>query len=166
MAPISTNLLSQYVFLWCSGVDPPAMTTAWAWEVVGHRCVGGRLCACWFVWFVAFAELRHKLRMLLTTSGEIPGTETSSCGMVEGNVCHSKHIGRDFMAGLKGGTVGGELKGYTELLQEARKIATDRMIEAAKILGADAIVSVRYSTAFVMSGCTEIYVYGTAVKRT
>ena len=75
----------------------------------------------------------------------------------------AKHVGRDFMAGLKN-IVGGELKGYTELLTDARNQATDRMIEQAEALGANAIINVRLSTSSVAQGAAEIYVYGTAVR--
>lgn len=123
--------------------------------------LGESLCsAAWFAPWKGVATVR----MLLTTTNEVSGKPTTlTLGLVSGNVCYSKHIGRDIMAGLKGATVGGELKGYTELLQEARKIATERMIKEAETLGASAIVCVRYATAFIMEGATEIYVYGTAV---
>ena len=75
----------------------------------------------------------------------------------------SKHIGRDIMAGLKG-IVGGEIKGYTEMLNDARHIATTRMIEEARNLGANAIIGVRYATSSVMSNTSEVLVYGTAIK--
>ena len=75
----------------------------------------------------------------------------------------SKHIGRDFMAGLKT-IVGGEISGYTEMLNEARTIATDRMIKEAEELGADAIVGVRFGSSSVMEGASEMLAYGTAVK--
>ncbi len=84
-------------------------------------------------------------------------------GLVQGNVVRSKNIGRDFMAGLKT-LVGGEIKGYTEMMSESRDIATKRMIEEAEKLEADAIVSVRYVSATVMQGASEIIAYGTAVK--
>lgn len=84
-------------------------------------------------------------------------------GMVKGEIVQSKHLGRDFMAGLKT-IVGGEIKGYTEMIAEARKIATDRMIKEAEKLGADAIVGIRYSSSAVMQGASEILAYGTAVK--
>ncbi len=83
-------------------------------------------------------------------------------GVVQGSSVRAKHAGRDIMAGLKN-LVGGELKGYTELLQESREEATDRMIEQARSLGANAVLNVRYSTSSVAAGAAEIYVYGTAV---
>ncbi len=83
-------------------------------------------------------------------------------GLVQGSSVRAKHAGRDIMAGLKN-LVGGELKGYTELLQESRKEATDRMIEQAKSVGANAVLNVRYSTSSIAAGAAEIYVYGTAV---
>ena len=84
-------------------------------------------------------------------------------GMVRGNTVQAKHLGRDFMAGLKT-IVGGEIKGYTEMLTEARDRATNRMVEEAKKLGADAIVSIRYTTSAIMQGASEVLAYGTAVK--
>ena len=94
----------------------------------------------------------------------IPGYEIDEClGMVKGEIVQSKHVGRDFMAGMKT-IVGGEIKGYTEMIREARQIATDRMVEEAEKLGADAIVGVRYGSSAVMQGAAEVMVYGTAVK--
>ena len=101
--------------------------------------------------------------MLMITAETIPGKNIQMLGTVKGSVVQAKHIGRDIMAGLKT-IVGGELKGYTELLNEARIIATDRMFIEASALGADAIVCLRYSSASVMDGSCEIMAYGTAVK--
>ena len=84
-------------------------------------------------------------------------------GVVSGSTVRAKHIGRDFMAGLKN-IVGGELTGYTELLNDSREQATARMIEQAGALGANAIINVRYSTSSIAQGAAEIYVYGTAVR--
>ena len=83
-------------------------------------------------------------------------------GLVQGNTVRSKHVGRDIMAGLKN-IVGGELRGYTELLEDARQEATNRMVEAARAEGANAVVNVRFSTSAITSGASELYVYGTAV---
>lgn len=101
--------------------------------------------------------------MLLVTTDDIKGKDFEVLGLVKGCVVQSKHIGRDFMAGLKT-IVGGEIKGYTEMITEARSIATERMIEEAKALGADAIVGVRYGSSAVMDGASEILAFGTAVK--
>ncbi len=84
-------------------------------------------------------------------------------GIVKGEIVQSKHFGRDFMAGMKT-IVGGEIKGYTEMIEEAREIATERMVEEATKLGANAIIGIKYSTSAVMQGAAEILVYGTAVK--
>ena len=100
--------------------------------------------------------------VLLTTEG-IPGREYEVLGMVKGNTVQSKHLGKDIGAGLKT-LVGGELKGYTEMLSESREVATARMIQEAESLGANAIVAVRYSSASGMDGAAEDLVYGTAVK--
>ena len=102
--------------------------------------------------------------MKLVTIDYVPGCEVGEVlGLVKGGIVQSKHIGRDFMAGMKT-IVGGEIKGYTEMIEEARKIATERMIEEANKLGADAIIGIRYGSSAVMSGASEIMVYGTAVK--
>ncbi|MGL1044877.1 heavy metal-binding domain-containing protein [Vibrio vulnificus] len=102
--------------------------------------------------------------MIYTTTETIPGKEIEVVlGIVNGNVVQSKHIGRDIMAGLKG-IVGGELKGYTEMLMEARNIAVERLIEDAVKLNADAIVGIRFTTSSVTDGASEILVFGTAVK--
>ena len=101
--------------------------------------------------------------MIMATIDAIPGKNFVVLDTVKGSVVRSKHIGRDFMAGLKT-LVGGEIKGYTEMLNEARIIATDRMKEEARALNADAIVCVRYASASVMDGAAEILAYGTAVK--
>jgi uncharacterized protein YbjQ (UPF0145 family) len=83
--------------------------------------------------------------------------------VVSGSTVRAKHIGRDLMAGLKN-IVGGELKGYTELLQEARQEAVDRMIQQAQSVGANAIVNVRFSTSNITQGAAELFAYGTAVR--
>jgi len=101
--------------------------------------------------------------MYLTNTEEIPGKKTTVFyGVVSGSTVRAKHAGRDLMAGLKN-IFGGELKGYTELLQESRDQAMERMAAQAKQLGANAVVNVRFSTSSVAAGAAEIYVYGTAV---
>ena len=101
--------------------------------------------------------------MLLLNIDYVPGKEIEALGMVKGTVVQSKNIGRDFMAGMKT-LVGGEIVGYTEMLIEARQIATKRMVDEAEALGADAVVNVRYGSAAVMQGAAEMIAYGTAVK--
>jgi len=83
--------------------------------------------------------------------------------MVKGQIVQSKNIGRDFMAGMKT-IVGGEIAGYTEMLTQARAIATKRMVDDATNLGADAIINIRYGSSSVMNGAAEVIAYGTAVK--
>ena len=83
-------------------------------------------------------------------------------GLVQGNTIRAKHLGRDFAASLKN-LVGGELKGYTELLVEARRQALERMLAQAEQLGANAVVNVRFTTSAVTQGAAELYAYGTAV---
>ena len=102
--------------------------------------------------------------MILSNTEEIPGrTVREFYGVVTGSTVRAKHIGRDFMASLKN-LVGGELKGYTELLQEARQEALDRMAEQAQSMGANAVVNVRFSTSSVAQGAAELFAYGTAVR--
>lgn len=101
--------------------------------------------------------------MKLVTIESIPGKEYEVLGMVKGTIVQSKNFGRDFMAGLKT-LVGGEIVSYTEMLNEARQIATKRMVDEAEKLGADAIVGVRYGSSAVMQGAAEVVAYGTAVK--
>ena len=102
--------------------------------------------------------------MILTNIETVPGKEVvAHYGLVAGNTIRAKHIGRDLMASLKN-LVGGELKGYTQLMQESRQQAVDRMIEQAHQLGANAIVNVRFSTSSVAQGAAELYAYGTAVR--
>lgn len=102
--------------------------------------------------------------LLLTNLESVPGRATvEHYGLVSGNTVRAKNIGRDFMAGLKN-IVGGELKGYTELLTEARNEAVARMAEQAKALGANAVVNIRFSTSSITSGASELYAYGTAVR--
>ncbi len=84
-------------------------------------------------------------------------------GLVSGSTVRAKHIGRDIMAGFKN-IIGGELKGYSELLQESRNEAMERMVAQAQELGANAILNVRFSTSSVAQGAAELYVYGTAVR--
>lgn len=102
--------------------------------------------------------------MILTTLEVIPGKHViEHFGLVHGNTIRAKHIGRDFMAGLKN-IFGGELKGYTELLSESRQEATERMVAQAEAFGANAILNIRYSTSSVAQGAAELYAYGTAVR--
>jgi len=93
----------------------------------------------------------------------IPGTTIiKHLGMVQGNTVRAKHVGKDILAGLKN-IVGGELHAYTELLTESRQQSTDRMLEQARLLGANAVLNIRFSTSSVSPGASELYVYGTAV---
>ena len=102
--------------------------------------------------------------MIIVSTETIVGKEIEkSIGIVKGEIVQSKNIGRDFMAGMKT-LVGGEIAGYTEMIREARQIATKRMIEEAESIGADAIVGVKYGSSAVMQGAAEIIAYGTAVK--
>lgn len=102
--------------------------------------------------------------MIYSTTDTIPRKEiVEILSVVTGNVVQSKHIGRDIMAGLKS-LVGGEIRGYTEMLTEARDIAVERMVDSATQKGADAIIGVRFTTSAIMDGSCELMVFGTAVK--
>ena len=101
--------------------------------------------------------------MMLVTIDSIPGKEYEVLGIAKGTIVQSKNVGRDFMAAIKT-LVGGEIAGYTEMLNEARQIATKRMVDEATALGADAVVGIRYGSSAVMQGAAEIVAYGTAVK--
>lgn len=102
--------------------------------------------------------------MILTNTEAVPGfTVVKHYGLVQGSTIRAKNIGRDFMAGMKN-IVGGELRGYTELLQESRDQALARLEEQAEALGANAVVNLRFSTSSVAAGAAEILCYGTAVK--
>jgi uncharacterized protein YbjQ (UPF0145 family) len=99
----------------------------------------------------------------ISNTENVPGrTITKFFGLVSGSTVRTKHIGRDIMAGLKN-IFGGELKGYTELLQESRSDALERMTAEAEQLGANAVVNVRFSTSSVAQGAAELFAYGTAV---
>ena len=102
--------------------------------------------------------------MIYVTTDTIPGkTIESAIGIVKGEIVQSKHAGKDIMAGFKN-FVGGEIKSYTEMISEARRIATTRMLAEAEKIGADAVVGVKYGSSSVMQGAAEMLVYGTAVK--
>jgi uncharacterized protein YbjQ (UPF0145 family) len=101
--------------------------------------------------------------MLLLNIDYIPGKELEPLGLVKGTVVQSKNLGKDFMAGMKT-LVGGEIVSYTEMLTEARQIATKRMVDEAEALGADAVVNIRYGSSSLMQGAAEVVVYGTAVR--
>lgn len=101
--------------------------------------------------------------MRLVSIETIPGQDFESLDLVKGAVVFSKNFGRDFMAGMKT-LVGGEIVGYTEMLNEARQIATKRMVDEAEALHANAVVGLRYASSSVMQGAAEVIVYGTAVR--
>ncbi|MGN1183606.1 MAG: YbjQ family protein [Oliverpabstia sp.] len=101
--------------------------------------------------------------MKLLSIETYPGRDFEPIGIVKGTVVQSKNFGKDFMAGMKT-LVGGEITAYTEMLNEARQIATKRMVDEAEKLGADAIIGVRYGSSAVMQGAAEVLAYGTAVR--
>lgn len=101
--------------------------------------------------------------MIVVNTETIPGMRiVQMLGIVQGNTVRAKHVGRDIAAGLKN-LVGGELKGYTELLTEARQEAMERMLSQAEKMGANAVVNVRFTTSAVTASAAELYAYGTAV---
>lgn len=101
--------------------------------------------------------------MILVNTDFITGKDLEILSIVKGSTIRAKHLGKDIMAGLKM-VVGGELTGYEEMINEARAIATKRMVDEAELLKADAIINIRYATSNVTQGAAEILVYGTAVK--
>ena len=101
--------------------------------------------------------------MLLLNIDHIPGREVEALAIVKGSVVQSKNFGKDFMAGMKT-LVGGEIESYTDMLNQARQIATKRMVDEAEALGADAVLNIRYASSSVMQGAAEVTAYGTAVK--
>ncbi len=101
--------------------------------------------------------------MIVTTSGQVEGRKVvKTIGLVKGSTIRAKHLGRDFMAGLRG-VVGGEITEYTKMMAEAREQSLQRMTEDAEKEGANAIVSMRFGTSMVMSNAAEVLAYGTAV---
>ena len=101
--------------------------------------------------------------MIITTLEYVPGkTINKHLGLVQGSTVRAKHVGKDILAGIKN-VFGGELTAYTELLQESREEAIERMIEQAQATGANAVLNVRFSTSSISQGASEIFTYGTAV---
>ena len=101
--------------------------------------------------------------MLIVTTEYISGKELEMLGLVKGATIQTKHLGKDITQSFKT-LVGGELSAYTEMMNDARALATKRMVQEAEAMGADAIVGVRYGSAAVMQGAAEVFAYGTAVK--
>lgn len=101
--------------------------------------------------------------MKLYSIENLPGVDYEALGAVNGSTIQSKNVFSDFGQSLKN-IVGGELKSYTQMMEKARKIATDRMIEQATRMGADAIIGVRYSTSAIVAQAAEVMVYGTAIR--
>ena len=101
--------------------------------------------------------------MQLLSIDNYPGKEFEALGLVKGTIVQTKNIGRDFMAGMKT-LMGGEIVGYTEMLVEARQIATKRVVDEAEALGADAIIGIKFGSSMLMQGAAEIVAYGTAIK--
>lgn len=103
------------------------------------------------------------MKMILVNTDFISGKELDTIQIVKGATIQSKHLGKDIMSGLKT-LVGGELEAYTKMMDEARAIATKRMVGEAEKLGADGVINIRYATSAIMQGAAEVMVYGTAVK--
>ena len=101
--------------------------------------------------------------MLLVNTEHIPGHDYEVLGLVRGSTIQTKHLGQDLTQSLKT-LVGGELRAYTDMMNQARDLATERMTDEANRLGADAVVNIRYATSAIMQGAAEVMVYGTAVK--
>ena len=101
--------------------------------------------------------------MILVNTDYITGKELEMLGLVKGSTIQSKHIGNDIAQSFKT-LVGGELKAYTDMMNDARALATKRMVMEAEAMGADAVVNIRYASSAVMQGAAEVMAYGTAVK--
>ncbi|WP_425538272.1 YbjQ family protein [Microaceticoccus formicicus] len=101
--------------------------------------------------------------MILVNTDFVSGKELETISIVKGSTIQSKNLGKDISQGFKT-LIGGELKAYTQMMDEARAIATKRMVEEAETLGADAIINIRYASSAIMQGAAEVIVYGTAVK--
>ncbi len=101
--------------------------------------------------------------MILVNTDYITGKELETLSIVKGSIIFSKNVGRDILASFKT-LVGGEIKGYTEMMNEARAMATKRMVDEAQSFGADAVINIRYASSAVMAGAAEVIAYGTAVK--
>ena len=101
--------------------------------------------------------------MILVNTDYITGKKLETLGLVKGSTIQSKNVGKDITQAFKT-LVGGELKAYTEMKEEARALATKRMVKEAKSMNADAVVNIRYASSAVMQGAAEVIVYGTAVK--
>lgn len=101
--------------------------------------------------------------MILVNTDFITGKDIETIGVVKGSTIQSKHLGKDIMSGLKT-LVGGEIESYNKMMNEARAIATKRMVDEATELGADGVVNIRYASSAIMQGAAEVIVYGTAVK--
>ncbi len=101
--------------------------------------------------------------MILVNTAFITGKDIETISIVKGSTIQSRHAGKDFMSGLKT-LVGGELGSYNEMMNEARALATKRMVEEAESLGADGIVNIRYASSAIMQGAAEVIAYGTAVR--
>ena len=101
--------------------------------------------------------------MKIVTTEQLDGNKLEMIGVVRGSTVQTRNIGRDILGGLKT-IVGGEIRAYSEMMDKARDIATERMIQDAEKLGADAVVNLRYATSAVMQGAAEVMAYGTAVK--
>jgi uncharacterized protein YbjQ (UPF0145 family) len=117
-----------------------------------------------YILFLNIQILKKGETMIITNVENVPGKVIAEhFGIVQGSTVRAKNVGRDIMASLKN-LVGGELKGYTELLNEARRESLDRMEEQAKTMGANAVVNVRFATSSVAQGASELFAYGTAVR--
>ena len=101
--------------------------------------------------------------MLLLNIDYVPNRKIEALGLVKGSVVQAKRFGKDFMSGMKN-LVGGEVEAYTDLLAQARQIATKRMVDDAQAMGADAVINVRYTSSSIMQGAAEVTAYGTAVR--
>lgn len=115
------------------------------------------------IYIEVFMSIIGGANLIITTTESVNGKELEILGVVFGNTVRAKNIGSDIAAGLQN-IVGGELKGYSDLLSQSRKEALQRMVEEAEKLNADAVVNIRFTTSQTMAGAAELLAYGTAVK--
>ena len=132
-------------------------------KIFSPPCAGIQYIYCIGLPVLLYRGSERSINMLLVTTEFIPGVNIQAIGLVKGSTIQTVNAISDFGASLKT-IVGGELKRYTEMMDTARAIATDRMVQEAGMMGADAIVGVRYATSAIMASAAEVMAYGTAVR--
>lgn len=162
IAPVIVGIciiLILLVYLWVLQIPGIPGIVKWLGTIFFLGLIGTMI----YVTVERIREIRAEKKMILVNTDYIAGKNLEMLGMVKGSTIQSKNIGRDISQSFKT-LVGGELKAYTEMMNDARALATKRMVAEAEEMGADAIVNVRYASAAVMQGAAEVMAYGTAVK--